>query len=77
VVKILQSQLEEERRQRMAEREASDQRMRESEQRMRDMINYMQTLGAATGVAPPASLFVPTPAPPPEPFSTPVSMDKF
>jgi hypothetical protein len=67
-VKILQNQLEEERRQRVAEREAS-------EQRMRDILNYMQTLGAATGVAPPASLF--TPPPPPDPFSTPVSMDKF
>ena len=76
-MKILQSQLEEERTQRLAEQEASDQRMRESEQRMREMINYMQTLGAATGVTPPASLFVPTPPPPPESFSTPVSMDKF
>ena len=76
-MKILQSQLEEERRQCLAEREALDQRMRESEQRMRDMINYMQTLGAATGVAPPASLFVQTTRPSPEPFSTPVSMEKF
>jgi hypothetical protein len=76
-VKILQRQLEEERRQRLAEREASEQRMRESEQMMRDMITYMQTLGAATGVAPPTSLFVPPPPPPPEPLFTPVSMDKF
>ena len=48
-----------------AEREAE-------QQRMTDILNYMQTLGRVTGVAPPASLFAP-----PEQFSTPVSMDKF
>ena len=63
-VKILQNQLAEERRL----REASD-------QRMRDILVYMQSLGTATGVAPPASLYAPPP--PPDPFSTPVSVDKF
>jgi hypothetical protein len=63
-VKILQAQLEEERRLRV-----------ENEHRMRDMFAYMQTLGAAAGVAPPPSLFA-SPRPPAE-FSTPVSMDKF
>jgi hypothetical protein len=43
---------------------------------MRDMFAYMQTIGAATGVAPPPSLFATPPRPPAE-FSTPVSMDKF
>jgi hypothetical protein len=47
----------------------------ENEHRMRDMFAYMQTLGAAAGVAPPPSLFA-SPRPPAE-FSTHVSMDKF
>jgi hypothetical protein len=79
-VKILQGQLVEERRQ----REELEERMRAEreaeQQRMRDILAYMQTLGAATGVAPPASLFMTPPRPPPppsDPFSTPVSMDKF
>ena len=42
------------------------------QQRMADILRYMQTLGAATGVAPPASLFTP-PRPPGDAFSTPVS----
>jgi hypothetical protein len=82
-VKILQDQLEEERRLRVdlearmrAEREAE--RLAE-QQRMREILAYMESLGAATGVAPPALLFSPPrpPLPPPDPFSTPVSMDKF
>jgi hypothetical protein len=82
-VKILQDQLEEERRLRVdlearmrAEREAK--RLAE-QQRMREILAYMESLGAATGVAPPASLFSPPPPPPPppDPFSTPVSMNKF
>jgi hypothetical protein len=58
-----------------AEREAK----RLVEQRMREILAYMESLGAATGVAPPASLFSPPrpPPPPPDPFSTSVSMDKF
>jgi hypothetical protein len=89
-VKILQDQLEEERRLRMdlearmsAEREALEARMsaeHEAERlRMSEILAYMQSLGAATGVAPPASLFSPPrPTPPPrDPFSTPMSMDKF
>jgi hypothetical protein len=78
-VKILQDQLEQERRL----REALEARMSaESEAerlRMSEILAYMQSLGAATGVAPLASLFSP-PRPPPPPsglFSTPVSMDKF
>ena len=51
-----------------AEREAEQQRMTE-------ILNYMQSLGTTTGVAPPASLFAPTR--PPDQFSTPVSMHKF
>jgi hypothetical protein len=82
-VKILQDQLEEERRLHVdlegrmrAEHEAE--RLAE-QQRMRKILAYMESLGAATGVAPPASLFSPPrpPPPPPDPFSTPVSMDKF
>jgi hypothetical protein len=82
-VKILQDQLEEERRLRVdlearmrAEREAE--RLAE-QQWMREILAYMQSLGAATGVALPASLFsLPRPPPPPpDLFSTPVSMDKF
>jgi hypothetical protein len=79
-MKILQGQLVEERRQ----REELEERMRAEreaeQQRMRDILAYMQTLGASTGVAPPASLFMTPPRPPPpasDPFSTPVSMDKF
>ena len=41
-----------------AEREAE-------QQRMADILQYMRILGAATGVAPPATLFAPTPRPPP------------
>jgi hypothetical protein len=46
---------------------------------MSEILAYMESLGAATGVALPASLFSPPrPRPPPsDPFSTPVSMDKF
>jgi hypothetical protein len=51
-VKILQAQLEEERRLRV-----------ENEHRMRDMFAYMQTLGAAAGVALPPLLFA-SPRPP-------------
>ena len=42
------------------------------QQRMADILRYMQTLGAATGVAPPASLFAP-PRHPGDAFSTPVN----
>jgi hypothetical protein len=82
-VKILQDQLEEERRLRVdlearmrAEHEAE--RLAE-QQRMREILAYMESLGAAMGVALPASLFSPPrpPPPPPDPFCTPVSMDKF
>ena len=44
---------------------------REAEQRrMAEILQYMQSLGAATGVVPPPSLF----APPPH-YSTPVSIN--
>ena len=42
------------------------------QQRMADILRYMQTLGAAMVVAPPASLFAP-PRHPGDAFSTPVS----
>lgn len=46
---------------------------REAEQRrMAEILQYMQSLGAATGVAPPPSLFAP---PPPPYYSTPVSIN--
>ena len=62
---ILQAQLEEERRQRL-EYEARIMDEREAEQqRMADILQYMRILGAATGVAPPATLFAPRPRPPP------------
>ena len=50
-----------------AEREAEQQRMAE-------ILQYMQSLGAATGVLPPPSLFAPPPPPPPQ-NSTPVSIN--
>jgi hypothetical protein len=40
----------------------------------KDVLTYMQSLSAATGVPPPASLFAQPP--PPDPYSTPVSGDK-
>ena len=48
-----------------AEREAERRRMAE-------ILQYMQSLGAATDVAPPPSLFAP---PPPPHYSTPVSIN--
>ena len=50
---------------------------REAEQRrMEEILQYMQSLGAATGVASPPSLFAPPPPPPPPPhYSTPVSIN--
>ena len=48
---------------------------REAEQRrMAEILQYMQSLGAATGVVPPPSLFAPPPTPPPH-YSTPVSIN--
>ena len=46
---------------------------REAEQRrMAEILQYMQSLGAATGVVPQPSLFAP---PPPPHYSTPVSIN--
>lgn len=46
---------------------------REAEQRrMVEILQYMQSIGAATGVAPPPSLFA---SPPPPHYSTPVSIN--
>jgi hypothetical protein len=42
---------------------------------MSDVLTYMQSLSAATGVPPPASLFAQPP--PPDPYSTPVSVASF
>ena len=48
---------------------------REAEQRrMAEILQYMQSLGAATGVVLPPSLFAPPPPPPPH-YSTPVSIN--
>ena len=41
-------------------------------QRMAEILQYMQSLGAAMGVAPPPSLFAP---PPPPHYSTPMSIN--
>jgi hypothetical protein len=69
----LQDQLEQERRL----REALEARMsakREVERlRMSEILAYMQSLGAATGVTPPASLFSP-PRPPPPGVTPPASL---
>ena len=47
----------------------------EAEQRrMVEILQYMQSLGAATGVVPPPSLFAPPPTPSPH-YSTPVSIN--
>jgi hypothetical protein len=61
-----------------AEREADRQRMaameaqREAEQRqMAEVLQYMQSLGAHKGLAPPPGLFAP---PPPPPEATPMSV---
>ena len=50
---------------------------REAEQRrMAEILQYMQSLSAATGVVPPPSLFAPPPPPPPPPhYYTPVSIN--
>ena len=48
---------------------------REAEQRrMTEILQYMQSLNAATGVVPPPSLFAPPPPPTPH-YSTPVSIN--
>ena len=48
---------------------------REAEQRrMVDILQYMQSLSATTGVVPPPSLFAP-PTPPPPHYSTPMSIN--
>ena len=48
---------------------------REAEQRrMADILQYIQSLGAATGVVPPPSLFA-LPTPPPPHYSTPMSIN--
>ena len=48
---------------------------REAEQRrMAEILRYMQSLGTATGVVPPPSLFAPPPPPTPH-YSTPVSIN--
>jgi hypothetical protein len=76
-VKILQAQLEEERRERMeleARMRAEMEAKREADrQRMVSMFAYIQSLGAATGLPPPPP-FVTPPRPPTDPFSTSVSM---
>ena len=47
----------------------------EAEQRrMAEILQYMQSLGTATGVVPPPSLFAPPPPPTPH-YSTPMSIN--
>lgn len=46
--------------------------MEAEQRRMVEILQYMQSIGAATGVAPPPSLFAP---PPPPHYSTPVSIN--
>jgi hypothetical protein len=46
--------------------------MEAEQRRMVEILQYMQSIGAATGVAPPPSLFAPPPHPP---YSTPVSIN--
>jgi hypothetical protein len=55
----------------MAEREAERAARLVDQQRMEKMFQYMQSLGAAQGFAPPPPLF---PAVDPAPFHTPVSI---
>ena len=58
-----------------SEREAERAEREADQQRMAEILQYMQSLGAATGVAPSPSLFAPSPPPPPPPpphYSTPV-----
>jgi hypothetical protein len=71
---ILQSQLEEERRERMemeARMMAKQMALLADNQRMTEMFQYMQSLGAAQSLAPPAPLF---PTDDPAKFHSPVSM---
>ena len=55
-----------------SEREAERAEREAEQQRMAEILQYMQSLGAATGVLPPPSLFAP---PPPPQNSTPVSIN--
>lgn len=66
---VMQARMEAD-RQRMEEMEAHRQAQQE---KMAEILQFMQTLGAAAGVTPPPGLFAPPP-PPPHQFSTPVSM---
>ena len=54
--------------------QAKMERVEAEQRRMAEILQYMQSLGAATGVAPPPSLFAPPPPPPPH-YSTPVSIN--
>ena len=55
----------------MAEREAEREARLAADQRMAEMFQYMQSLGAAQGIAPPPPLFPPVD---PTLFHTPVSI---
>ncbi|XP_062203543.1 uncharacterized protein LOC133905793 [Phragmites australis] len=67
-VEALEAQLEQERR----IREQMQATMEAEQRRMVEILQYMQSIGAATGVTPPPSLFAPPPPPPPPPhYSTP------
>ena len=57
-----------------SEREAEGAEREADQQRMAEILQHMQSLGAATGVLPPPSLFAPPPPPPPQ-NSTPVSIN--
>ena len=51
---------------------AKMERVEAEHRRMAEILQYMQSIGAATGVVPPPSLFAP---PPPPHYSTPVSIN--
>ena len=54
--------------------QAKMERVEAEQRRMAEILQYMQSLGAATCVVPPPLLFAPPPPPPPH-YSTPVSIN--
>ena len=72
-VKILQSQLEEERNRRVE----AEERMNAQQEQMAQMFQLIQSLGTHTGFQIPPTLSVPPPPPVIDPLSTPVSVHDF
>ena len=54
--------------------QAKMERVEAEQRRMAEILQYMQSLGAATGVVSPPSLFAPPPPPTPH-YSTPLSIN--